>query len=111
MSNLLGFKFWLSESTIIAKVGSVSGERHKKNYIEPYLPGKDKHDKDTHTLASDHEGLKKGTKLTLHGIVKKDGKYHVIAKHKDSNKTVTIPASNINRMPFCEHIVSSNVSK
>ena len=65
------------------------GDRHVTQYITPYLPGGEKHDKNgTHVLHKDVEGLEAGTTVRLHNHKKINGKHHVEISKPGSRKNI-----------------------
>lgn len=67
-------------------------KRHAKNYVEPYIG-----QKETHTLSSNHEELKAGSKLTLHGFKVVNGVHYAVATVKGSTKKHEIPFTKIEK--------------
>lgn len=87
----------LNEATLNANATSNTGKRHIQTYIDPFLPGKERHGSETHVLEKGHNDLPKGTKLTFKGKKTIGGKTHVLAVHSKSNKSVAIPISKIRK--------------
>lgn len=72
------------------------GDRHVTQYITPYLPGGEKHDKNgTHVLHKDVEGLEAGTTVRLHSHKKINGKHHVEISKPGSRKKYTVPITKL----------------
>lgn len=99
MLSFIQFLQFLNEATMNARASSYVGQRHVRNYITPYLPGGSSHGEDTHILEKDHEGIPKGTKLTLKRVGVENDQTHVFAKPSGSKKEIKIPISKIRKPP------------
>ena len=74
------------------------GDRHVKQYIKPYLPGEESHDKNgTHILNKDVENISAGTMVRLHGHRKINGKHHAEISEPGSRKKYTVPISKLSK--------------
>ena len=80
----------LTEGTMSAT--GTQGLRHALKYVHPFHGGKQKN---THTLAIPHEGLKKGTPLTVLSSKLIGGRHHTVASA--GGKKYTIPNTRINK--------------
>lgn len=87
----------LSEAKINGAANTPTGQRHTEKYIDPYLPGAERHGADTHSLEADHEGLPKGTRLSLKGKKVIKGVTHVQATPIGSKQSVTVPVTKLRK--------------
>lgn len=88
----------LGEAKLNAKAASPVGARHIEKYVDPYLPKGDRHAPDTHELEKDHDGIPKGTRLTVkRKEIDKHGVTHIHAIPSGSTRTVKIPLSSIRK--------------
>lgn len=87
----------LSEARLSAAAGSKTGDRHVEKYVNPYLPGKERHAPDTHVLEADHENIPKGSKLTIKGKKVIKGVTHVYAVPSGKKVGKHIPLSKIRK--------------
>jgi hypothetical protein len=86
----------LNEATI--STSEKDSDRHFEQYVRPYLPGNEKHGKNTHKLAKDHDGIKAGEKLTVYGHKTIDGKRHTLVSAESSpHKKLHVPNSKITK--------------
>ena len=107
---MLSFLSFLIEAKLNSKAGDESkfningssyqteGDRHAQKYIAPYLPGKAKHAKGTHTVAADiSPEIKAGDAVTIHGHEIVDGKHHAYVSGANSKKKVLVPINKLNK--------------
>jgi len=85
----------LTEGSKPIQSRGMSAERHTKQYITPYLPGNEKHAEGTHTMASDHEGLSSGDKVTIHSHEVVGDVHHAVVSKVGSNKKIKIPTNKL----------------
>lgn len=80
----------LDEAVIKAK--GDDAPRQVEKYVKPFLSTKN-----SHTLAKDVEGIKKGSKVTLVKHKVKDGVHHVEISHSKLKKNISVPVSHLNK--------------
>lgn len=90
-------KKYIYEARLNAKADSQNGARHTEKYVDPYLPGKEKHGPETHALEADHDGIKKGTRITIKGKKVINGITHVHAVPAGGTKPVHIPINKLRK--------------
>lgn len=90
MLSFSDFSVFLTEAKMKNK--GEEAKRHAQNYVTPYVG-----QKETHTLGANHEGVKAGAKLTLHGFKVVDGVHYAVATVKGSSKKHEIPFSKIEK--------------
>lgn len=75
--------------------------RHAKQYITPFLPGGEKHQEGTHTVAKDTDGLKANDQVTIHAHHQEDIKgkttHFVTVSKAGSKEKVKILASKLHK--------------
>lgn len=87
---MITFKDYIKEAVIKAK--GDDSDRQIEKYVKPFLKKNN-----THTLAKDVEGIKKGTKVSVVKHQKKDGTNHITISHPKLKKNISIPASHLNK--------------
>jgi hypothetical protein len=87
----------ISEARLNASSESKTGTKHIEKYVNPYLPGKDRHAPDTHVLETDHENIPKGSRLTIKGKKIINGTTHVYAVPSGKRVGKHIPISKIRK--------------
>lgn len=88
----------LGEAKLNATAASPTGAGHIEKYVDPYLPKGPRHAPDTHELEREHEGLPKGTRLTIkRKEIDKNGVTHIHAIPSGSTRTVKIPLSSVRK--------------
>lgn len=89
---MISFKEHVSINEAVIKAKGDDSDRQIEKYVKPFLKKKN-----SHTLAKDVEGVKKGTKVTILTHKKKNDVHHVTITHPKLKKNITIAVSSLNK--------------